>query len=122
MCVMFPHRQVRTVGHVPAGLPPVTVSWWLSCPSGAAVTRSVFPIQLSHTQVRTVGPVPAGLPPLTVSWWLLPEEDAGSLALVAATLTVVGLMESMAIGKSLAAAHHHDIDPNQELVGEDAIL
>ena len=29
----------------------------------------------------------------------------------------VGLMESIAIAKSLAAAAHHELDPNQELIG-----
>jgi len=67
--------------------------------------------------VRTVGAVPAGLPPLTVRWWLPPEEGAGSLALVAGTVTIVGLVESIAIAKALAAKHHHELDANQELVG-----
>ncbi len=64
-----------------------------------------------------MGAVPAGLPPLTVRWWLPPEEGAGSLALVAGTVTIVGLVESIAIAKALAAKHHHELDANQELVG-----
>lgn len=64
-----------------------------------------------------MGQVPAGLPPLTVRWWLPPEERLTDLIWVAATLALVGLMESIAIAKSLAAAAHQDVDPNQELIG-----
>ena len=70
-----------------------------------------------HTQVRTLGRVPAGLPPGTLRWWLPPEENLADLLWVAAPLALVGLMESIAIAKALAAAAHEDIDANQELVG-----
>lgn len=71
----------------------------------------------NHIQVRTVGRVPAGLPPGTLRWWLPPEENLTDLLWVAAPLALVGLMESIAIAKALAAAAHEDIDANQELVG-----
>jgi Sulfate permease family len=71
----------------------------------------------NHIQVRTVGRVPAGLPPGTLRWWLEPEENLADLLRVAAPLALVGLMESIAIAKALAAAAHEDIDVNQELVG-----
>ena len=72
----------------------------------------------NHTQVRTVGRVPAGLPPGTLRWWLPPEGNLADLLRVAAPLALVGLMESIAIAKALAAAAHGDNDANQELVGE----
>lgn len=36
---------------------------------------------------------------------------------MAGTLTLVGLMESIAIAKALAAQHKHALDANQELIG-----
>lgn len=47
---------------------------------------------------------------LQVDWW--------DLVKVAGTLTLVGLMESIAIAKALAAQHKHPLDANQELIGE----
>ena len=39
------------------------------------------------------------------------------LLTVAGTLTLVGLMESIAIAKALAAQHKHPLNANQELIG-----
>ena len=37
---------------------------------------------------------------------------------MAGTLTLVGLMESIAIAKALAAQHKYPLDANQELIGD----
>lgn len=64
--------------------------------------------------VRTVGQVPAGLPPLTLpslSWptmlVLLPA---------AATIALVGFMESISVAKYFAARSGDELEPNRELV------
>lgn len=67
--------------------------------------------------VRTIGAVPAGLPPLTVSSWLPVQVSLKALLQLAATLTMVGLMESIAIAKALASASKQTLDANQELRG-----
>jgi MFS superfamily sulfate permease-like transporter len=73
----------------------------------------VYPIQ----GVALVGHIPAGLPQQTAGWWLPLQGDLPQLAVVAATVTLVGLMESIAIGKALADRTGQALDANQELLG-----
>ena len=63
-----------------------------------------------------VGAVPRGLPRLAA-----PDLDAAilfELFLGALTLTLLGLMEAMAIAKTLAARTRQHLDINQELIGQ----
>ena len=65
--------------------------------------------------VAIVGDVPPGLPPLT-----LPVFDAelwGRLLLPAILISIVGFVESVSVGQTLAAKKRQRIDPDQELVG-----
>ena len=65
---------------------------------------------------EVVGAISRGLPAFT-----LPQIDGDSvsrLAVGAAFITVIGLMEAMSITKSLAAKTRQQIDMNQELVGQ----
>ena len=65
---------------------------------------------------EVVGEVPRGLPQL-----LLPDIDATVLAQLfvgALTLTMLGLMEAMAVAKALAARTRQQLDINQELIGQ----
>ena len=65
---------------------------------------------------EVVGEVPRGLPQL-----LLPDIDATVLAQLfvgALTLTMLGLMEAMAIAKTLAARTRQHLDINRELIGQ----
>ena len=64
-----------------------------------------------------VGHIPQGLPPLTVGRWVPAPEMLPSMLTLSLTIMLVGLMESMAIAKSLADAHKYHIDANQELLG-----
>ncbi|EWH02727.1 hypothetical protein Q427_07020 [Halomonas sp. BC04] len=62
-----------------------------------------------------VGEVPAGLPPLT-----LPGFDSGlwsQLFVAALLISVIGFVESVSVGQTLAAKRRQRIDPDQELVG-----
>ena len=65
---------------------------------------------------EVVGEIPRGLPQL-----LLPDIDATVLTQLfvgALTLTMLGLMEAMAIAKTLAARTRQHLDINQELIGQ----
>lgn len=64
--------------------------------------------------VKIVGTVPQGLPPLTLPiWdWALWQ----SLAVPALLISVVGFVESVSVGQTLAAKRRQRIDPDQELV------
>ena len=65
---------------------------------------------------EVVGEIPRGLPRL-----LLPDIDATVLTQLfvgALTLTMLGLMEAMAIAKTLAARTRQHLDINQELIGQ----
>ncbi len=64
--------------------------------------------------MKLVGPVPRGLPPLT-----LPTLDPAiwrQLALPALLISVVGFVESVSVGQTLAARRRQRIVPDQELV------
>lgn len=64
--------------------------------------------------VKLVGAIPAGLPPLT-----LPPFDAAlwrELAGPALLVSIVGFVESVSVGHTLAARRRQRLDPDQELV------
>jgi sulfate permease, SulP family len=65
--------------------------------------------------VKLVGAVPQGLPGLS-----LPEFSTSlvqSLALPAFLISVVGFVESVSVGQTLAAKRRQRIEPDQELIG-----
>lgn len=64
--------------------------------------------------LRLVGSVPQGLPPLTLPLWDLALWQ--SLAMPAMLISVVGFVESVSVGQTLAAKRRQRIEPNQELV------
>ena len=64
--------------------------------------------------VKIVGAVPQGLPPLTFPLW-----DLGlwqQLLVPALLISVVGFVESVSVGQTLAAKRRQRIEPDQELV------
>ncbi len=71
-------------------------------------------LQWQGQGVKIVGTVPQGLPPLT-----LPLFDLGlwqSLLVPALRISVVGCVESVSVGQTLAAKRRQRIEPDQELV------
>ena len=64
--------------------------------------------------LKIVGPVPQGLPPLTLPLWDMALWKA--LALPALLISVVGFVESVSVGQTLAAKRRQRIEPDQELV------
>jgi SulP family sulfate permease len=70
--------------------------------------------QWSQSGVKIVGTVPQGLPPLTWPVW-----DLGlwrELAMPALLISVVGFVESVSVGQTLAAKRRQRIEPDRELV------
>nr|UOZ96686.1 putative sulfate transporter [Cupriavidus sp.] len=64
--------------------------------------------------VRIVGTVPQGLPPLTLPSWDLSLWQ--QLAVPALLISVVGFVESVSVGQTLAAKRRQRIVPDRELV------
>ena len=76
------------------------------------VASAVF--DLADRGVRVVGDIPEGLPPLTLpSDWSLAVE----LLPAAFAVTLVGVLESVAVAKVYARRDRYDLDPNRELLG-----
>lgn len=65
--------------------------------------------------VAVVGSIPAGLPGLTVPSFELATWRA--LLPAAITISIIGFMESISVGQSLASRRRQNIDANQELIG-----
>ncbi len=71
--------------------------------------------RLDQQGVRLVGDIPSGLPSFT-----LPSLDPAlwsQLAVSALLISVVGFVESVSVGQTLAAKRRQRIDPDQELIG-----
>ncbi|XKH02395.1 sulfate permease [Marinobacter nauticus] len=80
-----------------------------------ATTLVAWYFNLDEKGVRLVGEVPSGLPEFT-----LPPLDTGlwsQLAVSALLISVVGFVESVSVGQTLAAKRRQRIDPDQELIG-----
>lgn len=68
-----------------------------------------------HEQgMKIVGAIPQGLPPLTMPTWDLDLWQ--QLAVPALLISVVGFVESVSVGQTLAAKRRQRIEPDQELV------
>ena len=64
--------------------------------------------------VKIVGTVPQGLPPFTLPQW---DPDLWrQLAVPALLISVVGFVESVSVGQTLAARRRQRIEPDQELI------
>ncbi len=80
-----------------------------------ATTVATWGLGLDGAGVAVVGAIPAGLPPLG-----LPLPDLGlvsALLMPALLISVIGYVESVSVGQTLAAKTRDRIDPNQELLG-----
>ena len=79
----------------------------------AASIAAVRGFDLAANGVKIVGDIPSGLPPFA-----LPQFDLAlwqSLSLPALLIALVGFVESVSVGQTLAAKRRQRIDPNQEL-------
>ena len=85
-------------------------------PVVAIVAATVFAwaIDAGTHGVKLVGAVPQGLPPLTQPLWDVALLQ--SLLVPALLISVVGFVESVSVGQTLAAKRRQRIEPDQELV------
>ena len=84
----------------------------------AVATLIAWGLHLEASGLRVVGAVPGGLPPLsapTVDSHLWPQVQ--QLATAALLISLVGFVESVSLGQSLAAKRRERIDPDAELRG-----
>jgi SulP family sulfate permease len=107
-------------------LKPLLLSWGLqarladglakAAPVGAISLAAVLTwfFQWSQSGVKIVGTVPQGLPPLTWPVWDLALWR--ELAIPALLISVVGFVESVSVGQTLAAKRRQRIEPDRELV------
>ena len=80
-----------------------------------AVTASLaWALDWQGQGLKVVGTVPQGLPPLTLPVWDLALWQ--SLAVPALLISIVGFVESVSVGQTLAAKRRQRIEPDQELV------
>ncbi|SDX50010.1 SulP family inorganic anion transporter [Roseicitreum antarcticum] len=77
-------------------------------------TASVWAFGLDARGVRIVGEIPRGLPQF--GWPALSFDLAQALLIPALMIAVVGYVESLSIGQTLAAKRRESLDPNRELI------
>jgi len=67
-----------------------------------------------HFHVKYIGDIPSGLMPFSFSSWKL--SNVPRVLPTAMSSCLIGYMESIAIGKNLAAKHGYEIDAGQEML------
>ena len=72
-------------------------------------------LQLADKGVSVVGTLPSGLPPFAIP--SVDIETLSSLIGPAVLISVIGFVESISVGKTLAAKRRQQISPDQELIG-----
>lgn len=81
----------------------------------AASTIATIMLGLEAKGVKVVGDIPQSLPPFSVP--LMDFELWKTLAIPALLLSIIGFVESVSVGQTLAAKRRQRIDPDQELIG-----
>ena len=107
------------------GLKPLLVRWGMAARPAdfvakagpvaaiAASTVLTWAFDWQAQGLKIVGAVPQGLPPLTAPLWDMALWK--SLAVPALLISVVGFVESVSVGQTLAAKRRQRIEPDQEL-------
>ena len=80
----------------------------------AVTTILAWQLDWPSMGLKVVGAVPQGLPPLTAP--LFDAELWKALFIPALLISIVGFVESVSVGQTLAARRRERIEPNQELV------
>ena len=81
----------------------------------AVSTIATIIFDLEAQGVKVVGDIPQSLPPFSVP--LVDLELWQTLAIPALLLSIIGFVESVSVGQTLAAKRRQRIDPDQELIG-----
>ena len=79
-----------------------------------ATVAASYLMQFTERGVALVGAVPSGLPNLSMP--SLDPDLWSQLVLSALLISIIGFVESVSVGKTLAAKRRQRIDPNRELV------
>ena len=107
------------------GLKPLLMAWGMGSRSAdfvakagpvaaiAASTVLTWALDWQAQGLKIVGMVPQGLPPFTAPLWDMALWK--SLAVPALLISVVGFVESVSVGQTLAAKRRQRIEPDQEL-------
>ncbi|CAJ1393858.1 unnamed protein product [Effrenium voratum] len=85
----------------------------ISCVVGSVLLWA-FPVLIDEYHVKYVGEVPSGIFPISIDSW-----DFQKVPIVLGTAVsscLIGYMESIAIGKNLAATNGYDIEAGQEML------
>lgn len=112
------HLSTFTVGVGAIALMVALKRWIRAVPAAlsavAVTTVASLVFDLQGRGVAVVGEIPQGLPPLT-----LPSDLGlvGTLLPAALVITMVGFMESIAVGKVYARRNRYELDSNRELFG-----
>jgi len=85
----------------------------LSCAFGTLLVWAV-PVLREDLYVKYVGHIPEGLMPVSVDAWI--PGNIGKVLPTALSSTLIGYMESIAIGKNLASKHGYEIEAGQEML------
>jgi SulP family sulfate permease len=80
----------------------------------AVTTWATWQFQWQAQGMKIVGTVPQGLPPFTLPMWDFALWS--ELVVPALLISVVGFVESVSVGQTLAAKRRQRIEPDQELV------
>ena len=108
------------------GLKPLLVRMGIAAKAADVITKAGPVVAIAVTTglawalgwqaqgMKIVGTIPQGLPPLTLPSWDLALWR--ELAVPALLISVVGFVESVSVGQTLAARRRQRIEPDQELV------
>lgn len=108
------------------GLKPLLLNWGIKARLADVLTKTgpvaaiavttllTWGLDWQGQGVKIVGTVPQGLPPLTVPLWDMALWK--ELAIPALLISIVGFVESVSVGQTLAAKRRQRIEPDQELV------
>jgi SulP family sulfate permease len=105
-------RALLTFGLKVKSADIITKSTPVSVIAFTALLTWIF--QWQDQGLKIVGIVPQGLPPLSIPLWDLALWK--ELAVPALLISVVGFVESVSVGQTLAAKRRQRIEPDQELV------
>jgi sulfate permease, SulP family len=132
----IPHTQLLTLTlglsvtvflfWVRKGLKPLLMRWGMGARLADIVAKAgpvaaiavstglTWAFQWQTQGIKIVGVVPQSLPPLTLPLWDLSLWQ--QLAVPALLISIVGFVESVSVGQTLAAKRRQRIEPDQELV------
>jgi len=118
LALLYAARRWGKRGLTQAGLPGWLADMLARAAPILAIALSIAlakALDLGGRGVALVGAIPQGLPGLTLPAWS--PDLLAALAPAALLISVVGFVESVSVGQTLAARRRERIAPDQELIG-----